>query len=149
MPGKKIVQAKNTTTLDSALAPTVRPDSDGCSNRQIGSRGAVQFGLFANALAPFPFSLVRPPGTSWTGRADAGYRNEWKFKSAKPKQVSQVPSQARGQASGEHSFRERKQQTTSAMFARQVSRKHPEEQEEEQALTREQKEEDARLAHVM
>lgn len=63
-------------------------------------------------------------------------------------------SQARlGQASGEHSFRERKQQTTSAMFARQVSRKHPEEQEEEQveeqALTREQKEEDARLAHVM
>lgn len=39
------------------------------------------------------------------------------------------------------------------MFARQVSRKHPEEQEEEQveeqALTREQKEEDARLAHVM
>lgn len=104
----------------------------------------------ARALSLFSCTPAR---SSWAGRADAGYRNEWKFKSAKPKQVSQVPSQARGQASGEHSFRERKQQTTSAMFARQVSRKHPEEQEEEQveeqALTREQKEEDARLAHVM
>lgn len=91
----------------------------GCAAREGAVEKFILSSNFAYSRAPFsgPWTHSLFPDTGLP-LADAGYRNEWKFKSAKPKQVLQTrgPGPEPGQ-SGEHSFRERKQQTTSAMFA--------------------------------